>query len=215
MWISYYYTCFLLSASISALSSLSITPTDSGDSSFDSEAAMGVINPSSDPNASWETAANSVNDVDLSFADMSPQSDQQKEDTLPSPLNSVGSSENILPSPESSSLGTFETAYVQDEKSDSAKPPCSLPNSAACCIKNSMFTSCVWWGLDRIFCEDADNYACCESIQDYVGSNCEHVGEEGKDWDWLEDVLRTPIIIEPPMNPLNFLPPLPFIPERE
>ena len=112
------------------------------------------------------------------------------------------------------SVPAFEMAFAPDKDPEPIKPPCTLPNMAACCVENSMFTSCVWWGLDRIFCEDPNNYACCESIQDYIGSNCEKVGEEGKDWDWLEDILRTPIIIEPPINPLEYLPSIPLIPER-
>lgn len=117
----------------------------------------------------------------------------------------------------SSSAGSdpaFKTAFAPDKDPESVKPPCASPNLAACCVENSMFTSCVWWDLDRIFCEDPSNYACCESIQDYIGSNCEKVGEEGKDWDWLEDILRTPIIIEPSINPLEYFPKIPLIPER-
>lgn len=125
-------------------------------------------------------------------------------DTVPD--SELSSSASLMP--------TFETAFVADKDSESGTPSCTSPTMAACCVQNSMFTSCVWWGLDRIFCEDSSNYACCESIQDYIGTNCEHVGEEGKDWDWLGDILRTPINLEPLVNPLENLPPIPWFPER-
>ncbi len=110
-------------------------------------------------------------------------------------------SDHLIPSSEDPSLA-FEMAFIPEQDSNPEKPACSSLTAAACCVRDSMFTSCVWWSLDRIFCEDPANYACCESIQDYVGSNCEHIGEEGKDWDWLEDIYRSPILTYP-FNLLN------------
>lgn len=213
MQISYWV---LLSTSINALPDASSKP--SGDAAYsiiqryseDSSrdvSATDLINPL-DPIAPFESPTYDTSDVDL-VASIPPESDRSE--ILPSPPNSVPDS---VVFPPEGSIPTFETAFVSDKDPEPAKPSCTSPYMAACCIKSSMFTSCVWWGLDRIFCEASDNYACCESIQDYIGSNCEHVGEEGKDWDWLEDILRTPIILQPPINPLEYLPRIPLIPER-
>ena len=163
---------------------------------------------SSNPIAPAEFLTYATNDGDL-LGDILPESDGSE--TLSSTFNAVADGQL---SSSAGSIPAFETAFAPDKDPEAAKPPCTSPTMAACCVENSMFTSCVWWDLDRIFCEDSNNYACCESIQDYIGSNCEKVGEEGKDWDWLEDILRTPIIIEPPINPLEYLPPIPLIPER-
>lgn len=163
---------------------------------------------SSNPIAPSELPTYATNDGDF-LGDLFPESDRLE--TLSSALNAVAGGQ--LP-PSAGSMPAFETAFTPDKDPEAAKPPCTSPTIAACCVENSMFTSCVWWDLDRIFCEDPNNYACCESIQDYIGSNCEKVGEEGKDWDWLEDILRTPIIIEPPINPLEYLPTIPLISER-
>lgn len=210
MQISYF---FFLPVLIDALSdtdwklsgdaALSTVQRDFQDSSFDAS-AIEPVNPS-DPSASFEL--NSMSDVNL-FAGPPPEVDGS--DILPITPNLKD--DNLTPSPEGS-ISAFETAFVSDKDPDSAKPPCTSPSMAACCVKSSLFSSCVWWGFDRIFCEESDNYACCESIEDYVGSNCEHVGEEGKDWDWLEDILRTPIIIQPLSNPLEYFPRIPWIPD--
>ncbi len=126
------------------------------------------------------------------FTDIPPGTDEWETPSL--------FSDHLIPS--EASIVAFETAFVPEQDSNPEKPSCSSVTMPACCVRDSMFTSCVWWGLDRIFCEDPANSACCESIEDYVGSNCEHVGEEGKDWDWLEDIYRSPILTYP-FNLLN------------
>lgn len=178
----------------------------SEDSSFDQSAVEPID--ASDPLALSELPTYATDNGNL-FDSVSPEEDGSAILLSTSNVVSDGrmsSSAGLIPA--------FETAFAPNKDPEFAKPPCTSPTSAACCVENSMFTSCVWWDLDRMFCEDPNNYACCESIQDYIGSNCEKVGEEGKDWDWLEDILRTPIIIEPPINPLQYFPPIPLIPER-
>ena len=180
---------------------LSTVRRDFQDSSFD-VSTIEPVNPS-DPSASFKLSSNSMSDVDL-FANPPPEIDGS--DILPITPNLEAS--KLTPASEG-----FEIAFAPDKDPDSGKPPCTSPNKAACCIKSSLFTSCVWWGFEQMFCEESDNYACCESIEDYIGSNCDHVGEEGKDWDWLEDLLRTPIIVEPLSNPLEYIPRIPWIPD--
>lgn len=179
---------------------ISVAQRNAQDSLFDGSAGE-PFNPSNQV-ASITTPSDSTSNVDM-FSDIPPDVDGLKTLSTTPDLDAKS-----VTSPLEGSSPGFATAFVPDQDPESAKPPCTLPSSAACCIKRSMFTSCVWWGLDRLFCEDSENYACCQSIEDYIGHNCEQVGEEGKDWDWLEDLLRTPIII-PDIN----LPPLPLIPD--
>lgn len=206
----------LLSVAITAPSDANSKP--SGDAAYsilqrgseDSPFDQSVAQPINDlnPLASSESPTLATSDSDL-FAGIPPDSDGSE---ILSGTSKAVSDGKMFSS--ASSTPAFETAFAPDKDPESAKPPCTSPTMAACCIENSMFTSCVWWDLDRIFCEDSNNYACCESIQDYIGTNCEQAGQEGKDWDWLEDILRTPIMLEPPIIPPEYLPSIPLLPER-